>query len=541
MRPTQILLSISTLLTGCYRADPVCIGATAGTCSENGEGDRRGGDCALPPVEGAVEGDDPRAETLRGESSPIFYGAPTAQIGNDVAFVGDMDGDGFGDLAIPDREYRRADDDHQRGVVYLVYGREAFCELEAFEDEVLLEGDDTFGDFELAVEPAGDVDADGYADLLVGDRNGIACYHMDEDPGMDQESAYGRIYVVYGGPRRAGAEELAAAGSMIRHSIPCSSAGQTVAGLGDLDGDGYGDLAFSANTGWSDGDDVGIGRVYITYGGPARLGAESTEDVADAVLRSDGSMDFGLSIAAPGDVDGDGRGDFLIVEKSRAWFVRGTEERLHGDIAIADVALPIDGLQDYAQAAGLGDLDADGFGDFALAVLGPIHIDQNDSDIREATLHVFYGGEARLDGPATVDLADAVLRRPRSAWSNFTVGGVNDFDGDGDAEIIVGDASLADGGGGAYLVRGDVNRLLGDYSIEELATRWHGGTRVLVTDEDEEGHEWVRREEFQDRAGGSIVGGGDIDGDGLADLFVGASTDHVHGELGGRVFVIRGR
>lgn len=527
-------------LAGCYQREEVCVG---GVCEDPADQEGDADVCAVPEIAGVVENDEPVAGTLRGEANPVFVGDTGAAIGDDLVFVGDMDGDGSAELAMSDREYERVEpeDEHQRGVVYLVYGRDDFCAEQSLGGEVMLEGDDLSADHSLEVAAAGDLDADGYADLLVGDQNGIVCIFEDLSGEYGEEAAHGRVYVIYGGPRREGVQELHEAGSMIRDETPCSSAGEAVAGLGDLDADGYDDFALTANTAWSDGDDPGLGRVHVFYGGPDRLAPEGSLGSGEAVLRSDGAMRFGASISALGDVDGDGFADFGVTDEARVWLIHGAAARLAGEVAIADVAISIDEAGQWPIAAGVGDLDEDGLDDFAVAIEANRRIEGDDRDAVDASVHLFYGAPARLSQGLVIQDSDAVIEGSSSAWSRSSVAGVGDFDGDGLPDFLVGDPSLQAGAGGAYLIRGDRTRLADSQPIEALSTPWLGMTRVLVTDAEDDGREYERRQEFQDRAGWAISGGGDLDGDGHADLAVGASTDTVNGDLGGRVYLLRGR
>jgi hypothetical protein len=93
-----------------------------------------------------------------------------------------------------------------------------------------------------------------------------------------------------------------------------------------------------------------------------------------------------------------------------------------------------------------------------------------------------------------------------------------DHDGDGHRDILVGDDSLADFRGGAYLIRGTGARWTGDFPLADVATSYLGSEQIPF---------YMTEYEETDRpvpegAGADVAGGGDLDGDGKADMVVGA-------------------
>src|SRR5262245_5620949 len=146
---------------------------------------------------------------------------------------------------------------------------------------------DNFG---AAVSSAGDVNGDGFSDWLVGDDG--------------YNSHQGRAYLYLGGknlsPNGTTAPYLTFTGQN-----PNDHFGYSVASAGDVNGDGYSDVLVGALNYSASG--VNAGRVYLYLGGP------SMDNVPDLVLTGETTFSyFSTSMAAVGDLNGDGFGDFMV-------------------------------------------------------------------------------------------------------------------------------------------------------------------------------------------------------------------------------------
>ncbi len=237
-----------------------------------------------------------------------------------LASLGDLDGDGVGDLAVGARH----DDDgggHQnaeRGAVWVLFLNadgtvKAHQKISQTEGGFLgtLHNNDRFA-FSLA--HLGDLDGDGIADLAAGARN-------DRDGGLYR----GAVWILFldsdgtvQGHQKISSLEGGFTGSL----DDGDHFGSAVGSLGDVDGDGIADLAVGAY-----GDDDGgtdRGAVWILSlddGGTVR----SQEKISDAADGFPGLADgdfFGVSLASPGDFDGDGGGE-LVAGADRDGFNQG--------------------------------------------------------------------------------------------------------------------------------------------------------------------------------------------------------------------------
>ncbi len=348
--------------------------------------------------------------------------ATNAQSGYSVANAGDLNGDGFQDSAIG--LYGYANGEANEGAVWIYFGSASGVDNVV---DAVLEINQVDARFGAAVAGAGDVNGDGFDDLVVG------------APFFDGANTNeGRGFVYFGG---AGAFNTTPDANLIL-SQGSAFFGVSVAGAGDVNGDGYADVLVGSNG--YDGAATNTGAALLYFGGPGTFNA-----VADAQLESaNPGVRFGSAVAGAGDVNGDGFADILVgspfyangqTDEGAAFlyfggagaFNVGTDAHFEANQAAAEFGTSV---------AGAGDLNGDGFSD---VIVGAARFDNGQVD--EGAGFVFFGG-------STVNsVVDASFENNQAGSAAGTaVAPVGDINADGYADLAVGaplyDGSNADSG-----------------------------------------------------------------------------------------------
>ncbi len=426
---------------------------------------------------------------------------PGDYAGHVVSGPGDVDGDGFDDVLVG--AWRSATGATRTAAAYLLYGPVTAGGDLARADARLL-GPGAGADTGYAVSGAGDVNRDGLADILVGGwRN---------DTGG---TGAGAAFLLYGPVSGDLSLDLADASFVGEEEE--DAAGYAVSGAGDVDGDGFADVLVGAP------DQIGNADPGVVYLLRGPLAGDLDLGLADARFDGEQRDDLaGSAVAGAGDVDGDGFDDVLVgashhdgggPSAGAAYLLCGP---LDADrrLSLADARLlgeePGD-LAGYA-VAGAGDVDGDGAAD--LLVGAP---QSDDGGVSAGAAYLLYGP---VEGDLDLSLADARLRGGEAgAFAGYDVSGAGDVDGDGFDDVLVGVAEDDSGGpdaGAACLLYGPVG----------------AGLDLALADARFEG------EDAEDHAGKSVSGAGDVDGDGFADLLVGASHDDDGGQAAGAAYLL---
>ena len=236
--------------------------------------------------------------------------------GRSVSNAGDVNGDGYDDILIG-AYFAGSGGDNQAGETYVVFGSgsgfAASLDLETLDGSngFRLDGIDANDRSGISVSNAGDVNGDGYDDILVG------AYWADSGG----DSAAGETYVVFGsGSGFAASLDLSTLdgsnGFRLDGIDVDDYSGRSVSNAGDVNGDGYDDILVGAFYG-DPGGDSNAGETYVVFGSGAGFAASldlSTLDGSNG-FRLDGidADDWsGYSVSTAGDVNGDGYDDILV-------------------------------------------------------------------------------------------------------------------------------------------------------------------------------------------------------------------------------------
>ncbi len=391
----------------------------------------------------------------------------TPGLGQSVCTV-DLNGDGYPDLVVGAPLV-------QNGAVYIY-----FRGSDGLKPDVTLTGE-SGSQFGASVASAGDVNGDGYPDLIVG--------------ASDAYGNTGRAYVFYGGPSLVSKSAVVA--DVILTGEPSSAFGTSVSGAGDVNGDGRADIIVGAPNYGA----LFTGRAYVFYGGPTLLskGAGS----ADVIITGEANgNNFAQSVSSAGDVNGDGRSDIIIgaphysATTGRAYAFYGGPTLISESAANADVIITGEVTGDAFgwAVSSAGDLNGDGRSDIIIGA------PQNATTTGRA--YVFLGGATFVSKGAAA--ADVILSGEANGNSfGYAVSTAGDVNGDGKQDLIVGApySKPAQGTGRAYLF------LAGP----SLASKGAGNADIILT-----GDVYVYG------FGTAVSAAGDMDGDGYGDVVVGA-------------------
>lgn len=443
--------------------------------------------------DGGVNSCEPTDTALA--TGTILYTGERAEDGaGTVAMVGDVNGDGYDDMYVG-APYND-DGGQDMGTSYLIKGSAsprsgALSSAVQFMNTYAAGG--LYSGHVLAA--AGDVDSDGYDDMLMG--------------GDGQYS-----FLIRGSANPTSGYTTAA----IRWTAPTNSdeAGDALAGGGDVNGDGYPDVLVGA---WSgDTASSNAGSVYIILGSSSPASGTLTGNV---VYSGENQNDYlGYSVANAKDVDADGMDDMLLgaIGNDDGASSGGAAYLMFGGSSLASSTVA--GQVQYwgttyrdesAYVAGPGDVNGDGYADM---LIGGPGVDAGATD--GGAIYLIYGSAS----PSSHSLATydgRILGDSTNLGIGDSVAGAGDVNADGLADVLFGGNYSTTGAG--YLVLGKAT--LGTVYASAADARYTG-------------------EQASDVAGAYVGGGGDVDADGYDDLLVGAPGNDDAGSSAGTVYLILG-
>lgn len=422
-------------------------------------------------------------------------GQAGALMGLTVATAGDIDGDGFSDILVGSPLFGA----NKAGAVRYYKGNASG----APQDVATLAINLPNAQFGYSIAPAGDVDADGFSDVIIGAR------WYTNGQGQDGEGA-AFIY-------RGGGNGLQSNPTILEGNQYNAAMGNKVSSAGDVNGDGYSDVLISAylyDLNIANQKDHGIVNLYLG----SSTGITSQQQPSRTFYGKDNDH-MGSSIACAGDVNGDGYSDILLGAEyyDNGQFNEGGVFVYYGSQgSVGIVGEPVATMESNqadgwfgTAVASAGDVNGDGFSDIAL---GAYQYDKGSNN--EGVVMIYFGSPNQIN-----TIPDQILEGDQiEAQFGFSVACAGDVNADGFADLIVG-ARYYDKGqnneGAAFIYQGSRDGLIPAVSVLES----------------NQGDAWL---------GSAVAPAGDVNGDGFSDLIIGAKafSDVENGE--GAAFLYKG-
>ena len=403
-----------------------------------------------------------------------------------VASAGDVNGDGYGDVILGDPDFDGGES--QEGAAFIFLGSATgVVGTNPVTAHARLESNQASALMGWCVASAGDVNGDGYGDVIVG-----AEYY--DAPEADEGAAFiflgSAVGIANGNPATAHAR-IESNQNDARMGFSCASAG-------DVNGDGYGDVIVGAIQ--YSAPEPREGAAFLYLGSASGIGNGNPSNAHARFESNQGLAAMGIRVASAGDVNGDGFGDVIVsahlydappnpTDAGAAFVFLGSPSGIpNGNPTIAHAKLYGDvadgGLGSVASA---GDVNGDGYGDVIVGT-----VTSGVSSPPPGYARVYHGSASGVSD----EIADTLLLD--AGYFGLSVASAGDLDGDGYGDVVVGKPGF-----GAYVFRGSATGVANADSSTASGRIQQGLTQAMGT---------------------VVAPGGDINGDGHGDLIVAANT-----------------
>ena len=411
-------------------------------------------------------GDIDLGNIAAGAGFKIVGAAAGDAAGFGVSDAGDINGDGYDDIIVGAEGAAGG-----TGAAYVIFGKASgFADINlgslAAADGFKITGAEVGDNAGIGVSSAGDVNGDGYDDIIVG------------APGAGATDS-GAAYVIFG--KASGFADIdltslsAADGFKITGGAATDLAGRSVSSAGDVNGDGFDDILVGAYL--NDAGGTNAGAAYVIFGKASGLADVdlSTLGSSDGFsIAGDTAYDYtAKSVSSAGDINGDGFDDIIIGAAGNdvngsasgvAYVIYGKASGF-GNIDLGSLT-SADGFRitgtaanDYTgfSVASAGDVNGDGFDD--LIVGAPLA--DGSGRLDAGTAWIIYGKAGHFSGVDLRTLSDAdgfkIIGAAAGDAAGAGVSAAGDINGDGFADLIVGALANDAGGtdaGAAYVIFG---------------------------------------------------------------------------------------
>ena len=489
------------------------------------------------PIQAGIDLEQIELSSLDGSNGFSLPGeAQNDRSGRSVSAAGDINGDGIDDLIIG--AFLADPNGNASGRSYVVFGSDAG--FSSSFDLSTLDGSNGFvldGEAEedrsgWSVSAAGDINGDSIDDLIIG-----AIFASPNG------KTSGRSYVVFGSDSEFPSPfDLATLngsnGFALNGEAPGDEAGTSVSAAGDINGDGLDDLIIGASLADPNGDDSG--RSYVVFGStiafPNPFELSTLDGSNGFALNGEAAYDYaGASVSAAGDINGDGIDDLIIGaffadpngnNSGRSYVVFGSDGGFSSSFDLSTLngvngfALNGESANDRSgeSVAAAGDINDDGIDDLIIGAS------------RANKAYVVFGSQSAFPSSLELSMLDGsngVVFEGEEALDRFgiSVSGAGDINDDGIDDLIIGAEAASPNGGRS----GRSYVLLGSSSGFDSPIMMAGvnGLDGFV----------VNGEQLGDEAGAAVSAAGDINGDGINDLIIGADG----ADPGGNSYVVFGR
>lgn len=391
-------------------------------------------------------------------------------------------------------------------------------------DAVVFHGTENLGN---SLSSAGDIDGDGYDDIIIGER-----YFYDTSPvGGDDPDIAGAAWIIWGGPNIATMDKTSvdldfdspSSSRFLIEGVADSDRGSTerwgqeylshdVSPAGDFDRDGMDDILVTSKWGWLSPSPEQTGEVYLLWGsainrsdGGNYLGLDGAWSPSKGILIQgeepdtpmSANLGFGHQAIVIDDIDGDGKSEIVVTDY--AWSPSG-----------------------FTSAEAVGDPSENWEGAVYVIWSSTIEAERYDDGILKIT-------DALLDGTSAVRLEG---NAPEGVLG-FRINEIDDLDGDGLNELMMSEDAIAWGDGG----NDGVTKIVWGSSLLDFKT---GDGKEVMNDAFFDGAKGVSIRGYignEDYTGWRLADAGDIDGDGKSDVIV--SSRH-HDSDSGELYLIWG-